>query len=124
MMLDRRFCGRATQLGRPDRYIHRVYWSDRSLIKPTSSTSRRRSGGDRVFGPDFWGSVAVGPASSGKLNISGAYSVAIKGPALAMRTANLARARQKLGDNLYEQARAEGVAMSQQDALAFALRHL
>jgi hypothetical protein len=29
-----------------------------------------------------------------------------------------------MGDSLYQQARAEGAAMSRQDALAFALRHL
>jgi predicted ATPase len=46
------------------------------------------------------------------------------GPGLAVRTANLARARRELGDSRYEQARAEGVAMSRQDALAFALQHL
>jgi hypothetical protein len=46
-----------------------------------------------------------------------------RGPALATRTANLARARQELGD-LYDEARADGVAMSREDALAFALRHL
>jgi predicted ATPase len=47
-----------------------------------------------------------------------------RGPALALRTANLVRAQQELGDSRYEQAHAEGVAMSRQDALAFALRHL
>jgi hypothetical protein len=47
-----------------------------------------------------------------------------RGPGLAVRTANLARARQELGDSGYEQARAEGVAMSPQDALAFTLQHL
>jgi predicted ATPase len=46
------------------------------------------------------------------------------GPALAVRTANLARARQQLGDSRYEQAHAEGAAMSPQDSLAFALQHL
>jgi hypothetical protein len=46
------------------------------------------------------------------------------GPGLAVRTANLARARETLGDSCFEQARAEGVAMSREDALAFALRHL
>jgi ATP/maltotriose-dependent transcriptional regulator MalT len=46
------------------------------------------------------------------------------GPGLAVRTANLARARQELGDSLYQQARAQGAAMSRQDALAFTLRHL
>jgi predicted ATPase len=46
------------------------------------------------------------------------------GPRLAERTANLARARLELGDSRYEQARAEGVAMSRQDALAFTLQHL
>jgi tetratricopeptide (TPR) repeat protein len=47
-----------------------------------------------------------------------------RGAGLAVRIANLARVRQELGDGLYEQARAEGVAMSRQDALAFALLHL
>jgi hypothetical protein len=50
--------------------------------------------------------------------------VASRGPALAVRSANLARARQTLGESGYQQARAEGAAMSRQDALAFALRHL
>jgi predicted ATPase len=50
--------------------------------------------------------------------------VALRGPGLAVRTANLARAREELGDSLYEQSRAEGTAMSPQDALAFALQHL
>jgi hypothetical protein len=47
-----------------------------------------------------------------------------RGPGLAVRTANLARAREELGDSCYEQARAEGVAMSREDALAFTLQHL
>jgi hypothetical protein len=47
-----------------------------------------------------------------------------RGHALAARTANLDRARQELGDSRYEQARAEGTAMSQEGALAFALQHL
>jgi predicted ATPase len=38
--------------------------------------------------------------------------------------ANLAQARETLGDTCYEEARAEGVAMSREDALAFALQHL
>jgi hypothetical protein len=50
--------------------------------------------------------------------------IASRGPGLALRTANLARARQELGESPYEQARAEGVAMSRQDALAFTRRHL
>jgi predicted ATPase/class 3 adenylate cyclase len=50
--------------------------------------------------------------------------VASRGPGLAVQTANLARVRETLGDSLYEQARAEGVAMSQQDALVFTLKHL
>jgi ATP/maltotriose-dependent transcriptional regulator MalT len=50
--------------------------------------------------------------------------ISSRGPGLTVRTANLARARQELGDSGYQQARAEGVAMSQQDALAFALQHL
>jgi hypothetical protein len=49
---------------------------------------------------------------------------ASRGPGLAVRTANLARAREELGDSLYPQARAEGAAMSRQDALAFTLQHL
>jgi hypothetical protein len=50
--------------------------------------------------------------------------VASRGPGLAMRTANLAHARETLGDILYEKARAEGVAMSRQDTLALTLQHL
>jgi hypothetical protein len=46
-----------------------------------------------------------------------------RGPALAARTANLAQARHELGD-LYQQAFDDGVAMSREDALAFALQHL
>jgi hypothetical protein len=47
-----------------------------------------------------------------------------RGQALAVRTAHLARARQELGESRYQQARAEGEAMSLQDALAFTLQHL
>jgi hypothetical protein len=47
-----------------------------------------------------------------------------RGRALAVRTANLARAREELEDNRYEQAWAEGAAMNRQDALAFVLQHL
>ena len=50
--------------------------------------------------------------------------ISSRGPGLAVRTANLARARETLGDSAYEQARAEGAAMSPQDALAFTLEHL
>jgi predicted ATPase/class 3 adenylate cyclase len=50
--------------------------------------------------------------------------VSSRGPGLAVRIANLARARETLGDTRYEEARAEGAAMSREDALAFALRHL
>jgi hypothetical protein len=50
--------------------------------------------------------------------------VASRGPGLAVRTANLAQVRETLGDSLYEEARAEGVVMSRQDALAFTLQHL
>jgi predicted ATPase len=50
--------------------------------------------------------------------------IASRGHGLAVRTANLARAREVLGDTLFEQARAEGVAMSREDALAFTLQHL
>jgi hypothetical protein len=50
--------------------------------------------------------------------------ISSRGPGLTVRTANLARAQQELGDSLYEQARAEGAALSRPDALAFALRHL
>jgi tetratricopeptide (TPR) repeat protein len=46
------------------------------------------------------------------------------GTGLSVRTANLARARQTLGDAVYDRAWAEGVAMSRQDALAFVLNHL
>jgi predicted ATPase/class 3 adenylate cyclase len=50
--------------------------------------------------------------------------VASRGPGLVVRTANLAGARETLGEDLYEQARAEGVAMSRQQALTFTLQHL
>jgi len=50
--------------------------------------------------------------------------VAGRGPGLAVRTANLARARETLGDSCYEEARAQGVAMSRQDVLVFTLQHL
>jgi hypothetical protein len=50
--------------------------------------------------------------------------VASRGSGLAVRTANLAQAREALGDIAYEQARAEGAAMSRQDALAFVLHYL
>ena len=50
--------------------------------------------------------------------------VASRGTGLAVRTANLAQAREILGDTCYEEARAEGVSMSREDALAFALGHL
>jgi tetratricopeptide (TPR) repeat protein len=50
--------------------------------------------------------------------------IATRGPGLAVRTANLARARETLGDASFEQAHAEGVAMSREDALAFTLGHL
>ena len=50
--------------------------------------------------------------------------VAGRGPGLVVRTANLARSKQELGDGRYEQARAEGIAMSPQEALAFTLEHL
>jgi hypothetical protein len=46
------------------------------------------------------------------------------GPGLRVRIANLTGARERLGDTTYEQARAQGAAMSRQDALAFALQHL
>jgi hypothetical protein len=50
--------------------------------------------------------------------------IASAGPSLAVRTANLARVREALGDSLYEEAYAEGAAMSRQDALSFVLQHL
>jgi hypothetical protein len=50
--------------------------------------------------------------------------VASRGPGLAVRTANVERARETLGETCYEQARAEGAAMSRQEALTFALKHL
>jgi hypothetical protein len=50
--------------------------------------------------------------------------IANRGPGLAVRTANLARARETLGDIRYEQARAEGAAMTPKDALTFVLRQL
>jgi tetratricopeptide (TPR) repeat protein len=45
--------------------------------------------------------------------------VASRGPGLSVRTANLTAVRETLGDTTHEQARAQGAAMSRQDALAF-----
>jgi ATP/maltotriose-dependent transcriptional regulator MalT len=50
--------------------------------------------------------------------------IAARGPGLAVRIANLARAQEELGDSCYDQARAQGAAMSRQDVVAFALQHL
>jgi hypothetical protein len=50
--------------------------------------------------------------------------IACRGPGLMVRTANLGRARETMGESMYEEARADGAAMSRQEALAFALRHL
>jgi predicted ATPase len=50
--------------------------------------------------------------------------IASRGPGLAVRTANLARVRAALGDIRYQEARAEGAAMTPNDALAFVLQHL
>jgi hypothetical protein len=50
--------------------------------------------------------------------------IASRGPGLPARIANLTAVRETLGDSCYEQARAEGAAMSRQDAVAFALQHL
>jgi predicted ATPase/class 3 adenylate cyclase len=50
--------------------------------------------------------------------------IANRGPGLAVRIANLERAEKALGKTRYEKARAEGAAMSRQDALAFALQQL
>jgi tetratricopeptide (TPR) repeat protein len=49
---------------------------------------------------------------------------ASRGPGLRVRIANLTAVRETLGDSLYQQARAQGAAMSRQDAVAFALQHL
>jgi predicted ATPase len=50
--------------------------------------------------------------------------VASRGPGLRVRTANLTGARETLGDTTYDQAHAQGAAMSRHDALAFAVQHL
>jgi hypothetical protein len=50
--------------------------------------------------------------------------VACRGPGLSVRIANLTGVRETLGDTTYEQARAQGAAMSRQEALALALQHL
>jgi predicted ATPase/class 3 adenylate cyclase len=50
--------------------------------------------------------------------------LASRGPGLAVRTANLGRVREALGDSRYEEARAEGAAMSREEALAFVLQRL
>jgi hypothetical protein len=41
-----------------------------------------------------------------------------------VRTANLAKVRETLGDASYEQARSEGIAMSRQDVLDLVLQRL
>jgi predicted ATPase len=51
-------------------------------------------------------------------------AVASRGPGLPVRIANLTGARETLGDTSYEQAWAEGAAMSRQEAVAFTLQHL
>jgi predicted ATPase len=50
--------------------------------------------------------------------------ISIAGPGLTVRTANLERTRQTLGQALYDEAWAKGASMSWQDALAFALDRL
>jgi predicted ATPase/class 3 adenylate cyclase len=50
--------------------------------------------------------------------------LASRGAGLSVRIANLRGVRERLGDTTYEQARAQGAAMSRQEALAFALQHL
>jgi tetratricopeptide (TPR) repeat protein len=50
--------------------------------------------------------------------------IASRGPGLPARIANLTAMKETLGDTTYEQAHAEGAAMSRQDAVAYALRHL
>jgi hypothetical protein len=50
--------------------------------------------------------------------------VAGRGPGLAVRVANLERARETLGEACYEQAWAQDISMSGQHALAFTLQHL
>jgi predicted ATPase len=73
---------------------------------------------------DAWGAAVLSGAIETTLAPLRNPYVASRGRGLAVRTVNLAQARQELGDNGYQQARAEGVAMNPQDALAFALQHL
>jgi hypothetical protein len=76
----------------------------------------------------YLGEVRVAAVLSGAIETTFAPLrwpyISSRGPGLAVRTDNLARARETLGDTSYEKARAEGVAMSREDALAFALGHL
>ena len=48
-------------------------------------------------------------------------SIANEGPSLAVRTANVARARAILGDAAYEEAYAKGAKMSKEQALSFVM---
>jgi tetratricopeptide (TPR) repeat protein len=73
---------------------------------------------------DVWAAAVLAGAIDTTLAPLRSPYIATRGPGLAVRTANLSQARETLGGSLYEQARAEGVAMSRQDALAFALQHL
>jgi hypothetical protein len=76
----------------------------------------------------YWGEARAAAVLTGAVETSLAPlrypHIASRGPGLAVRTANLARARETLGDSCYQQARADGVAMSREDALAFTLQHL
>ncbi len=49
-MPDKRFCGRASQLGRPDRYIHRLYWSNNAPNLLTPPVCPSPSSADRFVG--------------------------------------------------------------------------
>jgi hypothetical protein len=63
------------------------------------------------LGPMRDGTVLGGAVETSLAPLGWPY-LSSRGPGLAVRTANLARARESLGDTCYEQSRAEGVAMS------------
>jgi predicted ATPase len=108
------------------------------------ATARLRDSLEEAIRQDLWGLISVsldvavdvfsyrGEARAAAV-VDGVFettlapmrpSLSHRGQGLAVRTANLARARRQLGDSEYQQARAEGAAMSPQDALAFTLQHL
>jgi hypothetical protein len=73
---------------------------------------------------DPWTAVVLGGAVETSFAPLRWPYIASRGPDLVVRTTNLARARETLGDTQYERARAQGAAMTREAAVAFALQQL